>query len=72
MAKKDHQSSETNAVLDAKLANIRDDLSEMKGILRGEYVRRDEFLPVKQVVFGLVAAVLMAVLGGLISIVVKK
>ena len=63
---------ETNAVLDAKLANIRDDLSEMKAILRGEYVRRDEFAPVKQVVFGLVAAVLMAVIGGLISLVIEK
>jgi len=63
---------DTNAVLDAKLANIRDDLAEMKGILRGEYVRRDEFLPVKQITFGLVTAVLLAVLGGVISLVVKK
>lgn len=65
-------SNDTNAVLDAKLANIRDDLSEMKNILRGEYVRRDEFAPVKQVVFGLVAAVLMAVIGGVLALVIKK
>lgn len=72
MATKKEQTEHNNAVLDAKLANIRDDLSEMKAILRGEYVRRDEFAPVKQVVFGLVAAVLMAVIGGLISLVIKK
>ena len=67
-AKKD----DTNAVLDAKLASIRSDLAEMKTIMRGDYVRRDEFMPVKQVVFGLVAAVLMAVLGAVIAMVIKK
>lgn len=72
MASKKGPQEDTNAVLDAKLANIRDDVSEMKSILRGEYVRRDEFLPVKNVVFGLVAAVLMAVLGALVSVVIKK
>jgi hypothetical protein len=63
--------SKSDDLIDAKLANIRNDIAEMKNAMRGDYVRRDEFAPVKQVVFGLVAAVLTAVLGGLISLVIK-
>lgn len=60
------------AILDAKLSHISDDVQEMKNILRGDYIRRDEFDPVKAVVFGLVAVILLAVVGSLVTLVLRR
>lgn len=59
------------AVLDAKLSHVRDDVTEIKDILRGEYIRREEFAPVKQVVFGLVAVIMLAVVGALVTLILR-
>lgn len=67
--------SDTNralAILDAKLSHVQQDVIEMKSIMRGDYIRRDEFDPVKQVVFGMVSIVLLTVVGALVTLVVRK
>lgn len=59
------------AVLDAKLAHVRDDVAEIKALLKAEHVRRAEFEPVKQLVFGLVAVIMLAVVGSLLTLVMR-
>ena len=51
---------------------IAEQVREVQTIIRGEYIRRDEFAPVKQVVFGLVAVILFAVVGALAMLVVRR
>jgi hypothetical protein len=60
------------AIIDAKLGHIRDDVTEIKDIMRGDYVRREEFKPVKDVIFGLVGVILIAVAGAMVTLVLKR
>jgi len=57
-----------------ELKYIRRDLDEIKAnfnLLSKRYVTKDEFAPVKNIVYGLVALILTAVVGALITLVVR-
>jgi len=59
------------AVLATELRQIRKDLDDIKGILSRsteQFVTRAEFEPVRNLVYGIVAAVLLAFIGGLTAI----
>jgi hypothetical protein len=60
------------ALFDAKLTHIRDDVAEIKTLMRADHVRRDEFAPVKQVVFGLVGVVMLSVVAALVTLVLRQ
>ena len=60
-----------------KLAVITNDLSYIKEKLNAvdekvskNYVTKDEFAPIKQIVYGLVSLILVAVVGALVALVV--
>lgn len=63
---------------DTKIALIQQDISYMKDKLDNvdlkistHYVSRDEFEPIKKIVYGMVGLILTAVVGALISLVLK-
>jgi hypothetical protein len=51
---------------------IQRDIAEIKEKLDDKYVTKDEFLPVKNIVYGMVAIILIAVLGGLIALIINS
>lgn len=70
------QNNRTNQETD--IALIKQDISYMKDKLDGvdakistHYVSREEFEPIKKIVYGMVGLILVAVVGALVSLVVK-
>ena len=49
---------------------LRDELKEMKDSMRDHHVRREEFEPIKKIVYGLVSVLLMGVVGALLALVI--
>lgn len=73
MSKEERTSIEsTLAVLVSKMERMELDISEIKESLKKEYVTTQEFQPVKNVVYGLVATVLLSIIGALTSFFIKK
>ena len=60
------------AVMLTKLNNLEKEVAEIKEQLGDKYVTQDQFAPVKSVVYGLVSVTLMAVVGAVIALVIKK
>lgn len=63
---------------EVKIALIQQDISYMKDKLDSvdvkvstHYVSREEFEPIKKIVYGVVGLILVAVVGALVSLVVK-
>lgn len=55
-----------------KLDWIQKDITEIKEKLERDYVTRQEFNPVKNVVYGMVGTMLLAVLGAIVALVIKQ
>lgn len=55
-------------LVELRLANIDDDMKEIKQTLKGNYVTRDQFEPVKTIVYSMVGIVMMGVLGALMTL----
>lgn len=58
--------------LEDQITTVKEDVKEIKDILRSNYVTQDQFGPVKQVVFGLVALILISVVGALLVLVIRQ
>lgn len=53
------------------LKTIYDAVQDLRDEVRNTYVTKDEFKPVKTIVYGIVGTVMLAVGGAIISIVVR-
>lgn len=60
------------AVILNKLTNVENDVAAINTRLEKSYVTQDQFEPVKKIVYGLVSIILVAVVGALIALVIKK
>lgn len=60
------------AVILNKVDYIQSEVRGIKTQLEGEYVTKDKFAPVERIVYGMVSVVLLAVIGALVALVVKK
>lgn len=60
------------SVIETKLDFIQRDISDIKKRLDDNYVTKQEFDPVKRIVYGLVTLVLTAVVVALIALVVRS
>lgn len=63
---------EQMVTLGVKLDSAIRDLSDLRTLIRSDLISRTEFDPVKQVVYGVVALILTAVVGALIALVVNR
>jgi len=68
MSAKDPTLGETLAVLSTDIKYIKDDIQSIKSQLNEVYVRKDEFEPIKRVVYGLVGIILATVVGAWASL----
>lgn len=59
------------AVLLNKMSNLETKVDKIDVKLDAEYVTQDQFTPVKNIVYGLVSAILLAVIGALVALVLK-
>lgn len=59
------------AVIANDIAYIKRDVAEIKKTLAESYVTREEFEPIKKIVYGLVSLILVAVVGALVALVLK-
>ncbi len=54
-----------------KLDYIQRDIKEIKERLEDEYVTRQEFQPIKNIVYGMVGIILMSVIGALLALILR-
>lgn len=67
------QSDETKlAVLDAKLDYISKKVDTIESNQHSNYVSKEEFEPIKKLVYGVVTLVGTVVIGGLLSLIVRR
>ena len=65
------QSDETKlAVIQTDLTYIKEKLNAVDNKVSSNYVSKEEFEPIKNIVYGLVSLILVAVVGALVAIVV--
>lgn len=60
------------AVMAEQIASIRDDVTDIKKKLESDFVVRTEFMPVRNIAYGLVTLVFTSVLGALLALVLNK
>lgn len=65
------KTDENQGVIITELAYIKRDIAEIKQTVTQNYVTRNEYEPVKKIVYGLVSIILIAVVGGILSAVIK-
>ena len=61
----------TIALMAQDILYIKENMKSLKTELEGKYVTTDQFEPIKKIVYGLVGAVLFAVIAALMAIIVK-
>lgn len=66
-----NQSDETKlAVIQTDLTYIKEKLNAVDNKVSSHYVSKEEFDPIKKIVYGLVSLILVAVVGALVALVV--
>lgn len=60
------------AVILNKVGYIEKEVTDIKTKLEKEYVTQDQFEPVKKIVYGMVGTILLAVIGAVITLVIRK
>lgn len=66
-----NQSEETKlAVIQTDLTYIKEKLNAVDNKVSSHYVSKEEFEPIKKIVYGLVSLILVAVVGALVALVV--
>lgn len=59
------------ALMAQDIKYIKEDVHDMKASMSSGFVSKDEFLPIRNIVYGFVSLALIAVIGALMSLVVK-
>ena len=59
-------------VIATKIEYIARDISDIRVKLEDNYVTRDEFAPIKQIVYGMVSVILLAVVGAIVALVLRS
>lgn len=59
------------ARIDERTKRLEDDFSSIRIQLSSKFVTKEEFVPVKNIVYGMVGLILVAVLSGLVTLLIK-
>lgn len=62
----------SNEVIATDIGYIKRDLAEIKNKMENNYVTRDEFTPVRNIVYGMAGLILIGFVGAIISLVIKS
>lgn len=60
------------ARIDERTRTMSDKIEHLEKVLEEQYVTQKEFAPVRSVVFGMIGVMLLSVLGGIITLVIRK
>lgn len=60
------------ALIKQDITYIKDNVRDIKVKLEGQYVTREQFDPIKRIVYGMVGLVLTAVAVGVLNLVINK
>ena len=71
VAKLDYARSSDSAVIQNDISYIKTDICEIKIKLDGHYVTKEEFEPIKRVVYGAVGASLISLVGAILALVYR-
>jgi len=58
--------------LDEKVTNIKETVDKIDCKLEKDYVTKDEFDPIKKIVYGMVGTILLAVIVALLALVIRN
>ena len=58
-------------IIITKLSNVEKDIDEIKTEMKKCYVSKEEFNPIKRLVYGAVGVILTAVLGAIVAFVIR-
>lgn len=59
-------------VIATKIDYIEEAVRNIENKLEAQYVTQDEFEPIKRIVYGLISVILVAVIGAMITLVLRK
>ena len=59
------------AVILSEMRTVKEDVKDVKEKLDKDYVTQDQFTPVKNIAYGLVSTILLAVVGAIVALVIK-
>jgi len=71
VAKKEGNGKTKMAVMAVDISYIKDEMKEIKELLMKNYITRQEFEPVKKIVYGMVVLILAAVGTAIVSLVLR-
>lgn len=60
------------ALISQNVEHVDKKVMEVKHMLKGSYIRREEFDPIKKLVYGLVSIILTGVVGALLALIIQK
>lgn len=60
------------ATVIADLSYLKEDIADIKRKMEGDYVTKDQFEPVRKIVYGLVAILLTSVVLAVVALVIKQ
>ena len=60
------------ALLNQKVDYVVEAVKDIKEKLEGDYVTKESFTPVKNIVYGMVSVIMLAVLSALVALVIIK
>jgi hypothetical protein len=63
--------SDNLKVIANDISYMKRDISDIKRTVQHSYVTKDEFEPIKNIVYGLVGLILVSVVGALVSLVMR-
>lgn len=72
MVRKSQSEETTLALIGNDVTRIKSDVNEIKQNMAHNYVTVEAFEPVKRLVYGLVALILIGVVGALMALVIKR
>lgn len=73
MPKQTYLNEETSlALIKQDITYIKDNVKDIKTKLESEYVTKDQFEPIKRIVYGVVALMGTAVIIGILNLVINK
>jgi hypothetical protein len=58
-------------VIAYKINDIQEDVKDIKAKLEANYVTKEQFDPVKKIVYGMVSVILLAVIGAVVALVLR-
>ncbi len=71
MDNKSQDDSNLLSRIDERTLNLVSQMEEIKETLENKYVTQAEFLPIRNIAYGLVSIIVVAVVGALIALVIK-